>query len=102
MRGTELPPRPAGSAIAAPVQCVASCGISSMVNATTRPATEGSSLAMREGRVLSRKSPSTPSAANRSCQRQTQVLDFPVSRTIAFVPTPSPLSSTTPARQTCF
>ena len=57
---------------------------------------------MREGRVLSRRSPSTPSAANRSCQRQTQVLDLPVSRMIAFVPTPSALSNTIRARQTCF
>jgi hypothetical protein len=45
-----------------------------MVRATTRSATEGTSFGMREGRVLSRRSPSTPSAANRSCQRQTQVL----------------------------
>ena len=73
-----------------------------MVRATTRSATEGSSFAMREGRVFSHKSPSTPSAANRSCQRQTQVLDFPVSRLIAFVPTPSPLTNTICARQTCF
>ena len=29
---------------------------------------------MREGRVLSRKSPPTPSCMNRSCQRQTQGL----------------------------
>jgi hypothetical protein len=43
-----------------------------------------------------------PSAANRSCQRQTQVLDLPVSRMIAFVPTPSALNSTIRARQTCF
>ena len=73
-----------------------------MVSATTRSAREGSSLAMREGRVLSRKSPSTPSAANRSCQRQTQVLDLPVSRMIAFVPRSSALSSTICARHTCF
>ena len=73
-----------------------------MVRATTRSATEGSSFGMREGRVLSRKSPSTPSAANRSCQRQTQVLDLPVSRMTAFVPAPSALSNTICARQTCF
>ena len=102
MRCTELALTPAASAIAAPVQWVASCGGSSMVSATTRSATEGSSFGMREGRVLSRKSPSTPSAANRSCQRQTQVFDLPVSRMIAFVPTPSALSNTICARQTCF
>ena len=65
-----------------------------MVSATTRSAMEGASLAMREGRVLSRKSPSTPSAAKRPCQRQTQVLDLPVSRMIAFVPMSSALSGT--------
>jgi len=77
-------------------------GGSSMVNATTRSAIKGSSFGMREGRVLSRKSPSTPSTANRSCQRQTQVFDLPVLRMIAFVPTPSALSNTICARQTCF
>jgi hypothetical protein len=51
---------------------------------------------------LSRKSPSTPSAANRSCQRQTHVFDLPVSRMIAFVATPSALSNTISARQTRF
>ena len=40
---------------------------------------------MREGRVLSRSSPSKPSSIKRSCQRQTQVLDFPVRLMIAFV-----------------
>jgi hypothetical protein len=102
MRCTELTLMPTASAIAALVQCDASCGGSSMVNATTRSLTEGSSFAMREGRVLSRKRPSTPSTAKRSCQRQTQVLDLPVSRMIALVPTPAALSSTICARHTCF
>ena len=57
---------------------------------------------MREGRVLSRSSPSTPSSAKRSCQRQTQVLDLPVRRMISTVPTPSALSRMISARQTCF
>ena len=57
---------------------------------------------MREGRVLSRSSPSKPSAAKRSCQRHTQVLDLPVRRMISIVPTPSALNSTISARQTCF
>ena len=57
---------------------------------------------MREGRVLSRSSPSTPSAAKRSCQRQTQVFDLPVWRMIAFVPSPSAINNTIRARQTCF
>ena len=59
-------------------------------------------LLMREGRVLSRRRPSKPSAAKRSCQRQTQVLDLPVSCTIAFMAAPSALSNTIQARQTCF
>ena len=33
---------------------------------------------MRDGRVLSRSRPSTPSCMKRSCQRQTQVLDVPL------------------------
>ena len=57
---------------------------------------------MREGRVLSRSSPSKPSSAKRSCQRQTQVLDLLVSRMIALMPTPSAVSKTIRARQTCF
>ena len=57
---------------------------------------------MREGRVLSCKSPSTPSAAKRSCQRQTQIFDLPASRMIAFVSTPSALSSTSCTLHTCF
>ena len=36
-----------------------------------RPMTSWPSVATREGRVLSRSSPSTPSSAKRSCQRQT-------------------------------
>jgi len=44
---------------------------SSMVNATMRSAMAGSNFGLREGRVLSRRSPSTPSATKRSCQRQT-------------------------------
>ena len=47
------------------------------VRATTRSMTSWPSGATREGRVLSRSSPSTPSSAKRSCQRQTQVFDLP-------------------------
>jgi hypothetical protein len=39
---------------------------------------------------------------NRSCQRQTHVLDVSVRRMISLVPTPSALKSTISARQTCF
>ena len=102
MRWTELTLTLAALAIAAPVQWVASPGGASIVSSTIRSAIEGASLATREGRVLSRRRPSTPSAAKRSCQRQTQVFDLPVSRMIAFVPSPPALSSTICARQTCF
>ena len=68
------------------VQWVASCGGSVAVRATTRSMTSWPSGATREGRVLSRSSPSTPSSAKRSCQRQTQVLDLPVRRMISTVP----------------
>ena len=102
MRWTELTLTRAASAMATPVQCVVSPGGACIVRVTTRSAIEGSSLEMREGRVLSRRRPSKPWSAKRSCQRQTQVLDLPVSRMIALVPTPSAVSSTICARQTCF
>ena len=93
---------PAALAIMAAVQWVVSPGGSARVSATTRSATSGPSGGMREGRVLSRRSPSKPSAAKRSCQRQTQVFDLPVRRMISIVPTPSAVKSTISARQTCF
>ena len=43
-----------------------------------------------------------PASMKRSCQRQTHVLDLPVAAMIPFVPTPSAVRSTIPARQTCF
>jgi hypothetical protein len=99
---TELTLTPAALAIAAPIQWVASPGGGSMVSSTIRSVTEGSSFGMREGRVLSRRSPPKPSATKRSCPRQTQALHLPVSRMIAFVPSPSALSSTIYARHACF
>src|ERR1700731_1866659 len=75
MRWTEETLTPAASAIAAPVQCVVSPGGASIVSATIRSAMSESSLGMRDGRVLSRRRPSKPSTAKRSCQRQTQRLD---------------------------
>ena len=58
---------------------------------------------MREGRVLSRSRPSTPSCMKRSCQRQTQVLlTCPCRRMISAVPQPSAVRRTIRARQTCF
>ena len=58
--------------------------------------------ALPGGRVLSRRRPATPCSMNRACQRQTVVFDVPVAAMTAFVPTPSALSSTIRARQTCF
>ncbi len=66
-----------------------------------RNATSGSSGGMREGRVLSRSRPSTPSAMNRSCHLQTKGFDFPVRRTISTVPAPSAVARMIPARPTC-
>ena len=101
-RRTALALMPQVLAIIGPVQWVASPGGSCWVSATTRAATSGPSGATREGRVLSRSKPSTPSVMNRSCQRHTQVLDFPVRRMIAFVPRPSAVKTTISARQACF
>src|SRR5512147_9600 len=86
MRWTELIETPTTAAMVPAVQCVASCGGSVFVKATTRSMTVWSSGAMRGGRVFSRTRPSTPSTMYRSCQRQTQVFDLPVSRMIAWVP----------------
>ena len=57
---------------------------------------------MREGRVLSRVSPATPSCMKRSCQRQIARLSLPTARMIAVVPLPSAVSKTIRARHTCF
>lgn len=51
---------------------------------------------------MSRKRPSNPSVAKRSCQRHTQVFDLPVCHMISTVPTPSALSRMISAHQTCF
>ena len=93
---------PTTLAIAAAVQCVVSPGGSVEVNSTTRLTMAPGNGGMREGRVLSRKSPPTPSCMNRSCQRQTQGLLLPVRRMISAVPRPSPVSRMIRARQTCF
>jgi hypothetical protein len=102
MRRTALALILLAAAIMSAVQCVVSPGASLSVRATTRSASSGARRAMREGRVLSRSKPSTPSAMKRSCQRQTQVLDLPVRRMIAAVPTPSADNKMIDARQTCF
>src|SRR4030081_459619 len=53
-------------------------------------------------RVLSRNSPSTPSAMNRACQVHTTGFDLPDRRMISAVPQPSALARITLARHTCF
>lgn len=95
-------PRPAHAAMAGAVQWVASCGGGARVrrtNASTRACATG---ALPGGRVLSRRSPSTPSVMNRSCQRHTQVFDLPARRMISIVPQPDAVRRMIRARQTCF
>ena len=53
-------------------------------------------------RVLSRVSPSTPSAMNRACHLQTTGLDLPERRMISAVPQPSAVARMMLARHTCF
>ena len=89
-------------AIARNVQWVAWCGGGVCVRRTISATRSGGIGALPGGRDLSRSRPSTPSCMNRSCQRQTQVLDLPVSVMIAEVHRPSPLRRTIRARQTCF
>jgi hypothetical protein len=57
---------------------------------------------MREGRVRSGNRPVTAARMSRSCQRHTVPLLIPVRRMISLVPTPSAVSNTIRARQTCF
>jgi hypothetical protein len=53
-------------------------------------------------RVLSRNSPSTPSAMNRACQVQTTGLAVPERRMVSAVPQPSAVARMILARHTCF
>jgi hypothetical protein len=84
--------------IAAAVQWVASPRGGQAVRSITRVITALSSGGLREGRVLSRNSPSTPTCMKRSCQRQTTDLLLPVCRMISTVPKPSAVSRTIRAR----
>lgn len=56
---------------------------------------------VREGGVLPRGRPSTPSAMTGNCQRHTQVFDLLVRRMISCVPAPSAARSTTLAGYVC-
>ena len=102
MRRTEDGLIPTALAIAGALQWVASRGGGWLVSATTRSTVAAGSGAIRDGRVLSRVSPPTPSCMKRSCQRQTTVLSLPIARVIALVPWPSADSNTIRARHTCF
>ena len=74
----------------------------SWVKRITSPTFSSDVLGVPGGRVFSRSRPSAPSVMNRSCQRQTQVLDLPVAAMIDVVPAPSALKRTIRQRQTCF
>ena len=75
MRGPDAPHRAQRDADrrghARPVQWVASPDGSAQVIATTRAVVSAGSGGVPGGRVLSRKSPSTPASAKRCCQRHT-------------------------------
>ena len=86
-------------AIIVRLQCVALDGVSCTVFAITFNRISLGSGGTREGRVLLRLSPGTPSSRYRSCHRQTVGFDMPVRRMISTVPTPSAVANTMPARQ---
>ena len=89
-------------AIARKVRCVASGGGGPWVRRTTSAVLSAVVFGMPGGRVFSCGNPSTPSAMNRSRQRQTQVFDTPAAAMIALVPGPSPDKRMIRPRQTCF
>jgi hypothetical protein len=95
-------PSPTAFAIARAVQWVASCGGGACVSRTTSAVLPAEIGALPGGRVLSDSRPSTPASANRACQRQTVVFDFPAAAMMACVPSPSAVSRMIRARQTCF
>ena len=71
MRCTEPNEMPMASAIARPVHCVAWCGGSVQVSATTRARVSAAIGALPGFLVLSRSRPSTPLSAKRCCHRHT-------------------------------
>jgi hypothetical protein len=100
MRPTLEGDMPTASAIVTRLQCVALGGVSCTVFARIFRRVSRGTGGTREGRVLSRLSPGTPSARYRSCQRQTVGFDMPVRRMIRAVPSPSAIARTISARQT--
>jgi hypothetical protein len=102
MRCTERKLTPAAFASIRPLQWVASAGGAESTKSTTRCTVAAGSGGLLGLRVLSRVSPSTPSAMNRACQRHTTGLALPDRRMISVVPQPSAVARTILARQTCF
>src|SRR6516225_4126363 len=102
MRCTDRKLTPAAFARIRPVQWVASPGGGPSAKSITRCTVAAGSGGLPGLRVLSRVSPSTPSAMNRSCQRQTTGLALPDRRMISVVPQPSAVARMILARQTCF
>ena len=101
MRCTELTLMPAASAIAAPVQWVASPG-GSPWSARPRARHAAERRNARRPRLVAQQAVHAFVGMKRSCQRHTQVLVLPVWRMISLVPKPPALNSTICARHTCF
>src|SRR5450631_1297246 len=93
---------PTALAIDVRLQWVAFAGVSFAVFVRTASLFLFGNGAIRDGRVLSRRSPSTPASMKRSCQRQTHGFDLPVRRMISLVPWPSVVARTISARHTAF
>ena len=74
------------SAIRARLQCVALGGVSCTVLAMTFSRVSMDSGGTRDGRVLSRLRPATPSSRYRCCQRQTVGFEVLARRMISKVP----------------
>src|SRR5665647_3506544 len=89
MRCTERRLTPTALASSRPVQWVASPGGGPNAKSTTRCTVSVDSGGLPGLRVLSRNSPSTPSAMNRACQVQTTDLALPERRMTSAVPQPS-------------
>ena len=102
MRCTDRKLTPAAFASIRPVQWVASPGGGPSARSTTRCTVSGGSGGLPGLRVLSRASPSTPSAMNRACHRHTTGFDLPDRRMISAVPQPSAVARMILARHTCF
>src|ERR1700737_1461618 len=93
---------PAAFASIRPVQWVASPGGGPSARSTTLCTVPVGSGCLPGLRVLSRVSPSTPSAMNRACHLHTTGFDLPERRMIAAVPQPAGVARMILARHTCF